>query len=145
MPLKKGHSQEVIGHNIKEMINAGHKPKQAIAAALATARKYKKMAAGGVVEGTEHYDDGRDEVHRSLYEMQQLADYNPNEIANPHEETEEAAFTAYLKAKHEEEPSPENMLAEGGEVSEETPAVPLLSAEQIQALEEKKRKRRFLK
>ena len=50
MPLKKGHSREVISHNIKEMVASGHKPKQAIAAALANARKYKKMAEGGEIE-----------------------------------------------------------------------------------------------
>lgn len=45
--MMKGHSKEVVSNNIKEMVKAGHKPKQAIAAALASARKYKKMADGG--------------------------------------------------------------------------------------------------
>jgi hypothetical protein len=39
MPLKKGTSKKVIGENIKEMEFAGHDPKQAVAAALETARK----------------------------------------------------------------------------------------------------------
>ena len=47
MPMAKGHSRAVISKNIKEMVNAGHPVKQAIAASLATARKYKKMAFGG--------------------------------------------------------------------------------------------------
>jgi len=39
MPLHKGKSKKVIGENIAEMEAAGHPPKQAIAAALSTARK----------------------------------------------------------------------------------------------------------
>ena len=45
MPLLKGKSQKVIGSNIAEMIKAGHPQKQAIAAALSTARKVR--ADGG--------------------------------------------------------------------------------------------------
>lgn len=45
MPLKKGRSQETISSNISEMIHAGHKRDQAIAAALSTARKSR--AEGG--------------------------------------------------------------------------------------------------
>ena len=39
MPLTKGKSKATIGHNIAEMEAAGHPQKQAIAAALDTARK----------------------------------------------------------------------------------------------------------
>jgi ribosomal protein L12E/L44/L45/RPP1/RPP2 len=39
MPLQKGTSRAVIGRNIKEMMKAGHKQSQAVAAALSTARK----------------------------------------------------------------------------------------------------------
>jgi hypothetical protein len=39
MPLSKSKSQEVISHNISEMIHAGHPKDQAIAAALNTARE----------------------------------------------------------------------------------------------------------
>ena len=41
MPLKKGSSREVVSSNIREMIRSGHSKKQAIAAALSNARKYK--------------------------------------------------------------------------------------------------------
>lgn len=47
MPLKKGKSQATISGNISEMIKAGHPQKQAIAAALNTARKTR--ATGGQV------------------------------------------------------------------------------------------------
>lgn len=39
MPLSKGKSKKVIGRNIAEMEESGHPRKQAIAAALSTARK----------------------------------------------------------------------------------------------------------
>lgn len=57
-PLMKGHSPKVVSTNIKEMMKAGHPQKQAIAAAMANARKYKKMAAGGEV-----FDEGYEEEY----------------------------------------------------------------------------------
>jgi len=51
MPLSRGKSRTVIGRNISEMEAAGHKPSQAIAAALDTARrsgaKIRKPAQSG--------------------------------------------------------------------------------------------------
>ena len=42
MPLKSGTSRAAISANIKEMMKAGHKKNQAVAAALEMARKRKK-------------------------------------------------------------------------------------------------------
>jgi ribosomal protein L12E/L44/L45/RPP1/RPP2 len=39
MPLKKGKSKSIISSNIKEMMEAGHKQPQAVAASLNQARK----------------------------------------------------------------------------------------------------------
>jgi len=40
-PLKKGSSQETISKNIREMIKAGYKQDQAVAASLSSAKKSK--------------------------------------------------------------------------------------------------------
>lgn len=47
MPLSHGSSRAVVGRNIAEMAAAGHPRAQAIAAALATARRHPRRAAGG--------------------------------------------------------------------------------------------------
>jgi hypothetical protein len=46
MPLKHGKSQKTISSNISEMIQAGHPQKQAIAAALNTARQVRATGGG---------------------------------------------------------------------------------------------------
>lgn len=44
MPLKKGYSAKTVGHNIKELVKAGHPRKQAVAIALSEKKKALKKA-----------------------------------------------------------------------------------------------------
>jgi hypothetical protein len=43
MPLRPGKSRAVVSANISEMVASGHPQKQAVAAALSTARKGKTL------------------------------------------------------------------------------------------------------
>lgn len=54
MPLEAGASKGIVSANIREMVASGHPQRQAVAAALHNADKYRR-AQGGIVP---HYDDG---------------------------------------------------------------------------------------
>lgn len=51
MPLKKSGSDKARSSNIGEMIRSGHSRKQAIAAAYANQRKYKRKPKRGSKRG----------------------------------------------------------------------------------------------
>ncbi len=46
MPLLKGKGKKVISKNIREMVKAGYKPKQAVAASLEKAGYKRKKTKG---------------------------------------------------------------------------------------------------
>lgn len=50
MPLKKGYSKQTISANISEMVKSGRPQKQAIAAALETARRARAAAPKPVAQ-----------------------------------------------------------------------------------------------
>jgi hypothetical protein len=75
MPLSPGHSDEVREKNIREMIAAGHEPRDAVGAAYANQRKYKKMAEGGMIAKNPMTENDIEESlngehERGLFELQ---------------------------------------------------------------------------
>jgi hypothetical protein len=94
MPLQKGHSKEIIAKNIHEMVKAGHKPKEAIAASLASARKYKKMSEGGLV------DNDMDDDHRNEYDLNKVG--QQMDVENPEAQSEHQSLAMALM-KHDDD------------------------------------------
>lgn len=171
MPLIKSGKKEAVSHNIKKLVSEGYKPKQAVAISLSNQRKYKKMAEGGYVEGSE--GDLDQEHERNLAELMIQGDQPP--IANPEEMDAEMMLAKNLHKESEkmeyysmgglvegmsgdEKPevhsgpmeeapmSDENRRANlGHSVIEGAPQVGGLSEDAKKALEHKKKMRRYMR
>jgi len=118
MPLKKGKSHAVISQNIKEMVAAGHDPKQAVAAALAHSMKY---AEGGEVEGL---PDEESELNRNDRELMSQGVSFVDDISNPESQKQHLDFAKMLHKKAMEEMDMKS-YAMGGLVEEDTMDAPL--------------------
>lgn len=113
MPLMNGKSRMVISKNIKEMIKAGHDPKQAVAASLSHARKM--MSEGGMVDYDDDLDAGTNnsqEANRSLAELQAQAVSPGEAIMNPEMESHDDMLARALFKKSQEMDAME--YSEGG-------------------------------
>lgn len=86
MPLVPGHNEATIGHNIREMVEAGHPQRQAVAAAMRVARQRPGRAEGGETERHEHSNHGMPEPPRLL----------PPEIPKPNDQLGPMAHGAKL-------------------------------------------------
>ena len=99
-PMRKGHSPEVVSHNVKELVKSGKKQKEAVAIALSAARKYKKMAQGGLVESPD-FDEDQDssndqDADRDQADIAEMGKFHENEIANPEAQDAERMFAKKL-------------------------------------------------
>lgn len=142
MTMQPGHSDEIREKNIKEMVDAGHDPKHAVAAAYANQRKYRKMALGGMVHKDEMSpeameDDMNEESERGIFEMQEASHSldGPDDMPEDHQKLASALSRS------------EDMASGNGAVSsdidpEETVALPesYFAEEARKALEAKKKK-----
>lgn len=152
MPLMKGRDAKTVSSNIKEMVKAGHKPKQAIAAALSMKRKSKMMSEGGAVEG----DYDLDEEHERTMEELMIQGDQPA-VANPQTHDEAMSLAMRLSNEREMEEYAMGGLVQDGPAGDEPvgnkPSEDMSShAEDMQlsdaammAIAEKKRKRKFMK
>ncbi len=129
MPLKEGHSKEVVSENVRELVKSGRKPKEAIAIALASARKSKKMYNGGEVT-IQHVDDEKPQ-NIDKDETMKYIDYeeHPKERGAVDDKNKPALDMD------------NHMYAEGGEVKGLAEA---LSEEAKHAIAAKKAKRRYV-
>lgn len=94
MPLKKGHSPEVVSSNVRDLVRSGRKPKEAIAIALMEKRK-SKMSEGGMVDA-----DVNDEEFRSLGEL--MIEGDQGEITSPEEQEHRMGLAEALHKKSED-------------------------------------------
>ncbi len=153
MPLKPGHSSDVISSNVKELIGSGRPKKQAVAIALSQARKHK-MSEGGMVDDFDEdahsdLDEGAD---RTIGELQDLGAYRPDVDANPESQDLHKELAKALFEKSEKE---ELNFSDGGEVLEPNPNQEIgdnpvgemhpieISQEAKEALEERKKRRKY--
>lgn len=133
MPLINSHTDEAREKNIKEMIDAGHDPKQAVAAGYAHQRKMKKMAEGGRVE-EEKIEDETSDPHRGLFELQESSEPNGEDLS---EEPEYDKMVAHaLKS--------EQSLSTGGDVEEEEPTPDDKYAEEARNALQKRKKLKII-
>lgn len=193
MPLKKGSSHEIVSSNVRELMNAGHPQKQAIAISLASKRKYKKMAQGGMVNedfdesGTPEpvsmgdedmymtskpsaaaklsYAEGNDmeDENRNLVQINEDGKYNPSAVANPMEEEyshmfadaiQKMAMGGLVEDMGEMHDSVGNKPSEDMQDGIEEPGAdmmsskadlehPMVSAEAMEAIRQKRMKRKL--
>jgi len=165
MPLIKSHTDEARQKNIQEMIDAGHDPKQAVAAGYAMQRKYKKMYEGGHVLDDYDEDASSDmdqEADRSLGELRDLGEEHPDVIQNPEQHEMEMKLAKKLHDEVEaqelysgglvedfdtdaEEPKKTKIVSATGEpmsVMPAHPGGPNITAAAMEALAKKKQSRK---
>lgn len=106
MAMKKGHGPEVVHYNVREMMRAGHPKMQAVAAAMASSRKYKKMSDGGLVGDDMDEGAGSDfdeNASTTLGERNILGMTHPNSVESPEMQDAQKHLAKALFQKSEEE------------------------------------------
>lgn len=83
MPLIKSGSKQAISQNIREMMRAGHPRKQAIAAAMSTARKYK-YAVGGPTR-IDLLEDTYDQNNPMMFGLREVLQNHEAMLRNPYQ------------------------------------------------------------
>lgn len=151
MPLMKGHSQDVIHSNIRELMRSGKPQKQSIAIALSEARKHK-MSEGGMVDDEDEIGQTEDEF-RGLTQISK--DGEPGEVGVMHpEDYEMLAHALSMDGGRDNESDIGNHNkpdAARGPSSEDDHATMVLGemsgldAVAKKAIEDAKKKRKFMK
>lgn len=81
------------------MVRAGHPMKQAVAASLASKRKYKKMYKGGEVYSDIDDDAG---VNETQHDIQAMGESRPNKVMNPDRQMDDRMLAEALMNQHED-------------------------------------------